>query len=87
MLDRRNFVKVLACHLGSFSLVGDEGLISVCELLLISNKGISPFLSILRHGICCLNSNEKSTLQVENGVDVQEDLIADITIDGASLLQ
>lgn len=64
MLDSRNFVKVLTCHLGSFPLVGNEGLISVCELLLISNKRISPFLSILRHGIGCLNSNEKPTLQV-----------------------
>jgi hypothetical protein len=81
-----NLFKDLVCDLRSFSLVGNKGLVNV-ECAFIKTKRRAPALRVLGHGIGRLDANKKSTLKVQNGINVEEYLVENVAGDSAFLLE
>ncbi|KAI6763934.1 hypothetical protein HG530_007723 [Fusarium avenaceum] len=73
-----NLVKNLVGNLGRLALVRDEWLINI-ESILIHDKWSSPTLVRVGHRICCLHTDQETSLEVENGIDVEEYLVKSIT--------
>lgn len=71
----------------SFALVGNERLVAHIERLFIGNKGAAPFLSCLRHRVCCFHPDQELPLAIQDSVDVEEDVVHYITSDDAVLFQ
>jgi hypothetical protein len=69
-----------------FPLIRDEGLVNI-ERLFIHDERLAPFLILNRRGVCGLDSDEKSSLEVENSVDVEEDLVQDVASNIAFVFQ
>lgn len=81
-----DFVEEVLCQLSGFSLVGNKRLVDV-EGLLEGNKRAAPLLRLLRRGVGRLDADQEAPLDVEDGVDVEEDLMDDIAVDDAALLE
>lgn len=82
-----DLVENLVGNLSGLALVCDEGLVNVNQSIFVHNKWRSPSLIRTRHRICCLNSNQESALKIENGIDVEEDLVQGIAGDCALLFE
>ena len=87
VLSGLDLVERLAGQLASLSLVGDEGLITHVENLLVCSKRASPLLSRLRHRVRRLDPDEKLALAIQDGVDVEEDVVDDVAGNDAVLFQ
>lgn len=81
-----DLVKVVLGELGGFALVGDKGLVDV-ERVLKCDKRVAPLLVLLWYRVGRLNADEEAALDVENGIDVEENLVDDIAVDNAPLLE
>lgn len=86
MVGLLDLVENLVRNLRRFALVGDEGLIDA-EKLFVCNKRLAPSLRDRRHGVCGLDSNQEAALKIEDGVDVEENLMDNVARNHSLLLQ
>lgn len=81
-----NLVKDLVGDLSSLALVRDEGLIDI-KGILVQDKGRSPSLVGNRHRIRGFHTDQEATLEIENGIDVEKDLVKNVSGNRALLFQ
>jgi hypothetical protein len=82
-----DLVEHLTGQLASLPLVRDEGLVTHVEDLLVGDKRAAPFLSRLRHRVCRLHPDEELPLAIQNGVDVEKDVVDDVAGNDAVLFE
>lgn len=81
-----NLVKDLVRNLSSFPLIRDKGLVDI-ETVFKPDKRRAPSLICRWHRIRGLDSNQKTALKVENGVDIEKDLVNNISRNIALLFE
>lgn len=86
MVRLLDLVKHFLGHLRRLSLVGDKGLVDAEEFL-VRDKRLAPSLDGGRHGVGGLDADQETALEVEDGVDVEEDLVDDVAGNHPLLLQ
>jgi hypothetical protein len=78
MLGPLNLVKDLTGKRSSLPLVGDKGLVDF-EGLFVCDKRAAPFLAGLWHRVGRLDPDKEPSLEVEDGVNVEKDVVHDVT--------
>lgn len=86
MFGLLNLVKDLVGDLGSLALVRDEGLVDI-KGILVQDKWRSPSLVGSRHRIRGFHSDQEAALEIENGIDVEEDLVKNVSWNRTLLFQ